>query len=150
VNETRTKSCTKCRLPDKDTGKKNKMQSISNQTPEGIVGNGGILEVTVTVNAGEENRGRQCEGWRVESGVESIKGSPNAIKALAAKRGTDLLRDGQNQRRCGVAGEVVMEEREREEQVKRAGTACRVGLSASAAALGQVCSNLRSATGTLR
>jgi hypothetical protein len=53
VKERRTASHPKCRLPDKDTMKKNSMQNISSQTPEGIVGNGGILEVTVTVNAGK-------------------------------------------------------------------------------------------------
>jgi hypothetical protein len=64
----------------------------------------------------EEDRGRQFGGVesgerRAESGVESIKGEPSA-RGAGRKRGTDLLRDGQNQRRREYCvGEVVMEER---------------------------------------
>jgi hypothetical protein len=43
------------------------MQSISSQTPEGILGNGGMLDGDRERR--EEDRGRQREEWRVERGV---------------------------------------------------------------------------------
>jgi hypothetical protein len=68
--------------------KKKKMQSISSQTPEGIVGNGGILEVTVTVNAEEEDRGRQREERRVERRVRGVRAAeerrwPKSVRRIS-------------------------------------------------------------------
>jgi hypothetical protein len=55
----------------------------------------------------EEDRRRQREEWRVESGVS--RGAERKVRWLS--RGTDLLRGRPNQRLYGgVAGEVVMEE----------------------------------------
>jgi hypothetical protein len=69
---------TRRRLPDKDTGEKKSMQSRSSQTPEGILGNGGMLDGDRERREGD--RGRQRGERRVESGEESIKGEPSATR----------------------------------------------------------------------
>jgi hypothetical protein len=67
-----------CRRPDKDTGEKKSMQSRSSQTPEGIVGNGGMLDGDRERREGD--RARQRAEWRAESGEGSIKGEPSATR----------------------------------------------------------------------
>jgi hypothetical protein len=73
------------------------MQSISSQTPEGILGNGGMLDGDRERR--EEDRGRQREEWRVERGVSR---GGRTQECAGVSRGTDLLRGLPNQRLCEV------------------------------------------------
>jgi hypothetical protein len=85
------------------------MQSRSNQTPEGILHNGRMVDGTV--NAGrstEEDRAESGE-WRVERG----EGQRRTERKRRWPKAWELLRrHDQNQRTRGCpVGEVVMEER---------------------------------------